>query len=249
MSLLPRGTSIAAQSAAAILRSINMKKEEDDPMLLNVRTPAVMVRVALASAFAVVSVAGGFAQGLGQGQSQGQAQGQVQGQRQAQGPRQGQESSVQGRGIDVPFAFTPAEEAGQVVNGVFTIQRFVHEDQQVLAVGRVTATTTSTEGNVQNFVTQARLPVLPTTIPGDVCSTLHLEVGPLDVDLGGRRVQLDQIALDIAAQAVDITAMPGSENRLATQLCAVGGLLDGGGLSNAGARLATQLNQLLGILG
>lgn len=119
----------------------------------------------------------------------------------------------------------------------------------MLAIGKVTASTATTEGDVQNFVTQARLPVLPTTVPGDVCSTLHLELGPLDLDLLGRRIQLDQIALDIMAQTADVTAVPGSDNELATRLCAVGSTLDGGGLGNAGAELAAQLNQLLGIIG
>lgn len=217
-------------------------------MLMNVRTSAVMVRVALASVVAVAPVTGAFAQGLGQGQQgQGQAQGEVL--RHGQGLRQGQEPPAQAAGVDVPFTSALGEQGEQVVNGVFTIQRFVHEGAQILAVGKVTATTSNTEGNLQNFVTQARLPVLPTTAPGDVCSTLHLELGPLDVDLRGVRLHLDQIAIDITAQTVDITAQPGSDNEVANQLCSIGGLLDGGGLSNAGAQLAPQLNQLLGTIG
>lgn len=225
-------------------------------MLMNVRTSAVMVPVALASVLALAPVSGAFAQSQSP-QSQGQAQGQsaqpTQPPGQPAGTRQnqnqGQEQSAHGAGVDVPFTSTSGEQGEQVVNGVFTIQRFVQEGAQVVAVGKVTATTSSSEGNVQNFVTQARLPLLPSTTPGDVCSTLQVELGPLDVDLRGQRLQLDQIAVDITAQSVDVTTTPGTDNQLATQLCSIGGLLDRGELSSGGAQLAEQLNRLLELLG
>lgn len=220
-------------------------------MLMNVRTSAVTVRVALASALAFVPAAGAFAQAPPQ--SQGQGQGVAQGQsRQAQvaGPVRAQEQGPAAKAaVDVPFAAAAGSEGEQAVNGVFTIQRFVHEGTQVLAIGKVTATTTNTEGAVQTVVTQARLPVLPTTVPGEVCSTLHLELGPLDVELPGRRIQLDQIAVDIAAQTSDVTATPGAANELASAVCEVSRLLDAAGLGNAGAEVAARLNQLFGILG
>jgi hypothetical protein len=54
----------------------------------------------------------------------------------------------------------------------------------------------------------------------DVCPILHLELGPLDLDLLGLRVQLNQVVLDV-------TAIPGPGNLLGNLLCAVAGLLDG----------------------
>jgi len=54
----------------------------------------------------------------------------------------------------------------------------------------------------------------------DVCPILHLELGPLDLNLLGLRVQLNQVVLDI-------TAIPGPGNLLGNLLCAVAGLLDG----------------------
>ena len=223
-----------------------------------------MVRMALASALTLAPATGAFAQVSGQGQGQ-QAQGQVLGQGQSQNPGQGlgqglgqaqglgqgqkQEPAAQGARVDVPFTATLGDQEGQVLNGVFAIQRFVHEGAQIIAVGKITATTTNTEGNVQNFVTQARLPILSSTIPGDVCSVLHLALGPLDLDLLGRRVQLDEIALDITAQSVDITAQAVAENPLGNQLCSISGLLNGGGLTNAGARVTALLNQLIEMLG
>jgi hypothetical protein len=135
------------------------------------------------------------------------------------------------------------------VNAVFTIQRFVHEGSRVLAVGKITATTTNAGGGARNVVTQARLPVLPSTAPSDVCSTLHLELGPLDVEVNGLRLEALVIAVDLAAPTVDVTRPAGAQNELGAQLCSVGGLLDRGGVSNAGAQLATALNQVLELIG
>jgi len=54
----------------------------------------------------------------------------------------------------------------------------------------------------------------------DVCPILHLELGRLDLNLLGLRVQLNQVVLDV-------TALPGPGNLLGNLLCAVAGLLDG----------------------
>jgi hypothetical protein len=61
-------------------------------------------------------------------------------------------------------------------------------------------------------------------------------LGPLDLDLLGLQVHLNQIVLDI-----DAAAGPG--NLLGNLLCAVAGLLD-----NPGAQLTRLLNDILGIL-
>lgn len=52
------------------------------------------------------------------------------------------------------------------------------------------------------------------------CPILHLELGPLDLNLLGLRVQLNQVVLDV-------TAIPGPGNLLGNLLCAIAGLLDG----------------------
>lgn len=54
------------------------------------------------------------------------------------------------------------------------------------------------------------------------CDILHLVLGPLDLNILGLQVDLSQIVLDIVAQ-------PGAGNLLGNLLCAVAGLLDGGG--------------------
>jgi hypothetical protein len=80
----------------------------------------------------------------------------------------------------------------------------------------------------------------------DVCPILHLELGPLDLNLLGLRVELNQVVLDI-------TAIPGPGNLLGNLLCAVAGLLDGvdlgGVLGNLLQSLIDALIRLLEGLG
>jgi hypothetical protein len=73
------------------------------------------------------------------------------------------------------------------------------------------------------------------------CPILHLVLGPLDLNLLGLKVHLDQVVLNIDAQS-------GAGNLLGNLLCAVAGLLDGG-LQGLLGRLVTLLNQILGQLG
>jgi hypothetical protein len=84
-------------------------------------------------------------------------------------------------------------------------------------------------------------PPEPTT-----CPILHLELGPLDLNLLGLRVQLNQVVLDI-------TAIPGPGNLLGNLLCAIAGLLDGvdlgGVLGNLLQSLIDALIRLLEGLG
>ena len=76
------------------------------------------------------------------------------------------------------------------------------------------------------------------------CDILNLVLGPLDLNLLGLRIQLNQVVLDI-------TAVPGPGNLLGNLLCAVAGLLDGGLgglLGGLLGQLQTLLNQILGLL-
>jgi hypothetical protein len=70
------------------------------------------------------------------------------------------------------------------------------------------------------------------------CPILHLELGPLDLDLLGLVVHLDRVVLDITAES-------GSGNLLGNLLCAVAGLLDPQGPLN---QIVNVLNQLLDAL-
>ena len=104
--------------------------------------------------------------------------------------------------------------------GVFTPLRFANQDGALALVGRLTGTLTNT---VTGVVTQVnRLITLPVTIGQATCEILDLQLGPLDLDLLGLMVHLDQVNLNITAQS-------GPGNLLGNLLCAVAGLLDGGG--------------------
>ncbi len=70
------------------------------------------------------------------------------------------------------------------------------------------------------------------------CDILNLVLGPLDLNLLGLEVHLNQVILDIVATS-------GAGNLLGNLLCAVAGLLDGGA---ALGQIAALLNQILGIL-
>ena len=136
--------------------------------------------------------------------------------------------------ITVPVASTGTNA---VFNGTFALQRFVATPTGVAAVGLLTGVVTPEGGtptaivrNVVVGVTASQVPTVAAT-----CPILHLDLGPLFLDVLGLQVDLSQVVLDIAAES-------GAGNLLANLLCAVTGLLDSPG------GLARLLNQILGIL-
>jgi len=74
------------------------------------------------------------------------------------------------------------------------------------------------------------------------CTILHLVLGPLDLNLLGLMVHLDQVVLDITAQS-------GPGNLLGNLLCAVAHLLDGTSPTlQQILNLSSLLNRLIGLL-
>jgi len=136
-------------------------------------------------------------------------------------------------GIQIPINITNASGA---FTGVFTVSRFVVQNGQVKAVGTLTGTVTNALGQTIGAI--VRTLTLSLISINATCDILHLELGPLDLDLLGLVVHLDKIVLDIDAQS-------GPGNLLGNLLCAVANLLNSGGpLSN----LVNLLNQILGLL-
>jgi hypothetical protein len=113
----------------------------------------------------------------------------------------------------------------------------VSQNGALAAAGSLTGTLTDALGNVIGTV-----PNVPVTIPisaaqaSGSCQILDLTLGPLDLDLLGLVVHLDQVHLNITAQR-------GPGNLLGNLLCAIAGLLDQPGSGS----LADLLNQLLGL--
>ncbi|GAA1122494.1 hypothetical protein GCM10009630_20400 [Kribbella jejuensis] len=78
------------------------------------------------------------------------------------------------------------------------------------------------------------------------CPILHLDLGPLDLNLLGLHVHLNEVILNVEA-------IPGPGNLLGNLLCAIAGLLDGvdlsGVLGNLLQNLIDALIRLLQSLG
>jgi hypothetical protein len=159
-----------------------------------------------------------------------------------------QGQAARGAGLAVPVTgnATAADGTVQTLTGTFTIQRFARSQRQIVAVGTLVGTLTSaTPGTAARmFVTQVSMPLANFNNAEGItalatCDVLNLVLGPLDLNLLGLVVHLDQVVLDITAQT-------GAGNLLGNLLCAITGLLDGGGPL---ASVVALLNQLLGILG
>jgi hypothetical protein len=141
-----------------------------------------------------------------------------------------------------PVTGTGTTAAGDAVNfvGTFSIQKFTAQGGAVEAVGTLSGTVTdAATGAVLGTVTNLRttIDLITGSATGD-CQILHLELGPLDLDLLGLVVHLDRIVLDI-------TAVPGAGNLLGNLLCAVAGLLDNNAPLNI---IADLLNSILDVL-
>ena len=165
---------------------------------------------------------------------------------------QAQAGRSSGIGVPISGTATAADNTVQTLSGTFTIQRFARAQGQIVAVGTLVGTLTSTDPgtsvtSVRTVVTQLSMPLQRsgnTATAADVtalatCDILHLVLGPLDLNLLGLVVHLDQVVLDI-------TAVTGAGNLLGNLLCAITGLLDGSGSL---ANLVSLLNTLLALLG
>jgi hypothetical protein len=155
-------------------------------------------------------------------------------------PLAGRTSTVEAQGaVSVPITgtFTDAVGGTGTFAGAFDVERFVGRGGGLVAVGTLTGTLTDSLGNVVGTVDQTlRIPVADAT---GTCEILDLTLGPLDLDLLGLVVHLDQVHLNITAES-------GPGNLLGNLLCAVAGLLDGGAPLT---RLIGLLNRILNQLG
>jgi hypothetical protein len=138
------------------------------------------------------------------------------------------------------IAVTGTAKNGKKFTGTYTINRFVSRKGQVFAVGTL-------KGRLKHRnVTRrgVRIPVTNFANGGGaqssqvVCPVLTLTLGPLDLNLLGLRVQLNQVNLRI-------TAIRGG-GLLGDLLCGLAGLLNPQGL--AGSNLAAVLNSLLALV-
>ena len=131
---------------------------------------------------------------------------------------------------------------GKDFKGTYTIQRFETRGGKLYAVGKLTGTLKNRKVSRSNVA-------IPAALAGNddasaaqaACDILHLTLGPLDLNLLGLRVQLNEVHLDI-------TAVPGAGNLLGNLLCALTGILDQNGLLAQLGNLANGLNQVASAL-
>jgi hypothetical protein len=136
--------------------------------------------------------------------------------------------------------------SGGTFSGVLDIKRFAASGGSVVAVGSLSGTAKNGTGTIVKSMINE--PVrLPLTQAGSVaspqaaatCPILHLELGPLDLNLLGLVIHLNKVVLDITAQS-------GPGNLLGNLLCAIAHLLDNTGAPTL-ANLLTAILRALGI--
>jgi hypothetical protein len=125
---------------------------------------------------------------------------------------------------------------GGTFTGTLTNIVFSNVNGVLTATGNLSGTLTNSLG--QTIGTVSNVLVSLTATATGTCPILNLTLGPLDLNLLGLMVHLNQVVLTITAQS-------GPGNLLGNLLCAVAHLLDSNGSTTA---LANLLNQLLGQL-
>jgi hypothetical protein len=128
-------------------------------------------------------------------------------------------------------------------SGIFNITGFAEQGGQLVAIGELTNVVFDLidgavlpEGFLAGLISSITQ-LLVSDISG-TCQILDLTLGPLELDLLGLQVFLDEVNLNITAQA-------GPGNLLGNLLCAVANLLNAGGPLS---QLANLLNQITAIL-
>jgi hypothetical protein len=138
----------------------------------------------------------------------------------------------------VTGTFTDTLNGTGTFAGTFTPTRVVNQGGSLAAVGTLTGTLTDSTGAVLGTVTQQA--TVPLQVTG-TCQILHLDLGPLDLNLLGLHVHLNEVVLDITAQQ-------GPGNLLGNLLCAVANLLNGSGAGTGLNGLVALLNRILALL-
>ena len=142
---------------------------------------------------------------------------------------------------------------GGKLGGTFTPLKFKAKQGTTQVKGIVNGVITHADGSKSEFTAIRSLEVrkingqklsnLAVTAQGAAaCDILNLVLGPLDLNVLGLEVHLNQVVLDIIAT-------PGPGQLLGNLLCAVAGLLDGGPLAGLLGQLVGLLNQILDQLG
>jgi len=143
-------------------------------------------------------------------------------------------------------AVTGTAKNGKKFKGTYTIDRFVSRQGKVFAVGTL-------KGRLKHrHVTRRDVRIPVTGFAGEggarsaqaACPVLTLTLGPLDLNLLGLRVQLNQLNLRITAIP---STLPGG-GLLGDLLCGIANLLNPTASTVTGSNLAAVLNSLLALV-
>ncbi|MFL5680530.1 MAG: hypothetical protein ACJ77B_08010 [Chloroflexota bacterium] len=139
-------------------------------------------------------------------------------------------------------AVTGTTASGDPVAGTLTVTRFAVRHGEVVALGTISDVTVNGVARPGSQAVELPVGTAPAgtaaAAAAAACPILNLVLGPLHLNLLGLVVDLNQVVLNI-------TAVPGAGALLGNLLCAVAGLLDGGGPLG---QIANLLNQILAIL-
>lgn len=147
---------------------------------------------------------------------------------------------------------------GKKFKGHFAIQRYVPKGKKVYAVGKLTGTLNGRHVTKQDVSMPAKLTKHSKSAAqaaASSCTVLHLQLGPINLNLLGLRVQLfggtnPSKPLPITLL---ITAVPGKGNLLGNLLCDLTGALNPTGvlgqLAGNKSQLAATLTSLTSLLG
>lgn len=166
-------------------------------------------------------------------------------------PARAQDATGNSSSLQVPVS---GKVNGKQAAGVFTIKKFGLVGQEVRAIGIFSLADNQGKATVIAGSMPLVLPkanasassvsdaaALAAVAPGATCDILHLTLGPLDLNLLGLVVHLDQVNLDVTAES-------GPGNLLGNLLCAVANLLNGPNLAGLLQQLVDALNALLNAL-
>ena len=144
------------------------------------------------------------------------------------------------RGFSVPLNLpVTSQGTAGTVTGTLQITRLaLNSAGQLVASGLLSGASTTGQR-----VTNQRVTNIPVALDPQTCPILHLDLGPIFLNLLGLRLTVSEIV-------VDLTAVPGNGNLLGNLLCAIANLLNQNPL-NLGAlnNLLAQINQILQTLG
>ena len=150
----------------------------------------------------------------------------------------------------ITSTITGKTSTGDKVTGKFTPIKAIEKDGGLAIKGFLQGVITDAAGKKTHFSGIRTIPVKKINgsavangkpLARAACNILSLDLGPLDLNILGLRIQLNKVELDI-------TAVPGAGNLLGNLLCAVAGLLDGGPLAGLLGQLRGLLNQILAAL-